>query len=78
MSPSIVSRLDQIVYEMWQSTSSPTQTQRDSYLIIAEEFEQLLADLKSLIAVDLRNLESIMEESGAPWTSERLPQWKKK
>jgi photosystem II stability/assembly factor-like uncharacterized protein len=71
------SRLGEVAWGLWRTTSSPTKTQQDSYNIAAEEFEQLLAQLKRLLEVDLKNLEKQMEQNGAPWTPERVPDWKK-
>jgi len=74
--PSIVERVQGVVYGHWTSTSAPTQTQRDAYQIAAEEFADVLAKLKSLIEVDLKNLEDKLENAGAPWTPGRVPEWK--
>lgn len=73
--PSIYDRLNEIAWGMWRTTSSPTQTQRDSYKAASEEFEPLLDRVKSLIEVDLKNLEADMERYGAPWTPGRVPGW---
>jgi len=74
---SIYDRLNEIAWGMWKTTSSPTQTQRDSYKAASEEFEPLLAKVKQLIEVDLKNLEQDMEKYGAPWTPDRVPGWNK-
>jgi photosystem II stability/assembly factor-like uncharacterized protein len=74
--PSIVKRVQRVVYGHWASTSAPTKTHRDNYRIAAEEFEDVLDKLRVLIDVDLKNLEDKMEQSGAPWTPGRVPQWK--
>jgi photosystem II stability/assembly factor-like uncharacterized protein len=73
----IYDRLNEIAWGMWKTTSSPTQTQRDSYKAASEEFETLLTKVKQLIEVDLKNLEVEMEKYGAPWTPGRVPDWKK-
>jgi len=74
---SIYDRLNEIAWGMWKTTSSPTQTQRDSYKAASEEFEPVLAKVKQLIEVDLKNLEADMERYGAPWTPGRVPGWNK-
>jgi hypothetical protein len=71
------SRLGEIAWGLWNTTSSPTQTQRDSYKIASEEFELLLARVKILVETDLKNLEQQMEQYGAPWTPGRVPGWNK-
>ncbi|MEE9448577.1 MAG: glycosyl hydrolase, partial [Ignavibacteriaceae bacterium] len=75
--PSIYDKLNEIAWGMWRTTSSPTQTQRNSYKAASEEFEPLLAKVKKLIEVDLKNLEADMERYGAPWTPGRIPGWNK-
>jgi hypothetical protein len=75
--PTIYDRLNEIAWGMWKTTSTPTQTQRDSYKAASEEFEPLLADIKRLLQVDLKNLETDLESYGAPWTPGRVPGWNK-
>jgi hypothetical protein len=36
----------------------------------------VLAQLRQLVEVDLRNLEKQMEAAGAPYTPGRLPDWR--
>jgi len=74
-SPSIHSRVQRIVYGQWASTSAPTTTNRDAYRFAAESFQPVLSDLRRLIEVDLRELESALEAAGAPWTPGRVPRW---
>jgi hypothetical protein len=74
--PSIVERVNTIVSGQRMSTSAPTQTQRDHYAAAAQEFEGVLARLRSLIEGDLVTLEKAMEAAGAPWTPGRIPEWK--
>jgi hypothetical protein len=75
--PSIYDRLNEIAWGMWRTTSSPTQTQRESYNIASEQFKPILAQVKRLIEIDLANLEAQMEKFGAPWTPGRVPGWNK-
>ncbi len=76
--PSIVDRVQQIIYDEWLSTSSPTQTQKDGYKIAGEEFTPVLFQLKQLINVDMKNLQEKMEAAGAPYTPGAVPDWKNK
>lgn len=76
--PSINERIDGIVYDQWLSTSAPTETHRKAYEIAGEEFSEVLARLKALVEVDIKNLEAAMESAGVPWTPGRLPDWKMK
>jgi len=60
------------------SIARPRQTHVDAYNIAAAEFSQQLAKLRTLMQVDVANLEKAMEAAGAPWTPGRLPQWQEK
>jgi len=77
--PSLIERVDRVVGAFWSSSSAPTNTHRRNYEIAAEEFETLLADMRALVEVDLKQLEEEMEAAGAPYTpGRRLPDWKRK
>jgi hypothetical protein len=76
--PGISSRIRSIISEQARSTSAPTQTQRDVYDIVAEEFTPVLAELKKIVEEDVVKIEKKLEELGAPYTPGRLPEWKKK
>ncbi len=73
--PSISQRVNNVVGSQWDTTSAPTQTERDGYRWAAEAFATELERLKSL-AADLEALENQLEAAGAPWTPGRLPEWK--
>ena len=75
--PTVYDRLNELAWGMWNTTSAPTQTQRNNLKVASEEFEPLLAQVKNLIEVDLKNLEYEMEKYGAPWTPGRVPGWNK-
>lgn len=75
--PTVYDRLNELAWGMWQTTSAPTQTQINNFKIATEEFEPLLARIKTLLEVDVKNLEADMERYGAPWTPGRIPDWKK-
>ncbi|MFH2002919.1 MAG: glycosyl hydrolase, partial [Planctomycetota bacterium] len=76
--PGIIDRVQRIVSGHWDSSrSDPTQTQRRSYEIAASLFEPLQIRLKKLVEIDLPAIEETMEKAGVPWTSGRIPQWKR-
>jgi hypothetical protein len=75
--PSITERVNGIVDDQWQSTGAPTQTQIDAYNIAGDEFTPFLSQLRTLVQVDLKNIETTLEGLGAPWTPGRVPEWKK-
>jgi photosystem II stability/assembly factor-like uncharacterized protein len=73
--PSIVDRVQGIVFSHWATTQAPTQTMRNAYTVAGAEFVPVLAKLHTLIDVDLKHLEDAMEKLGAPWTPGRVPNW---
>jgi len=75
--PTVYDRLNEIASGLWQSSSAATQTQINNLKVASEEFEPLLAQVKRLLEVDLKNLEADMERYGAPWTPGRVPGWNK-
>jgi photosystem II stability/assembly factor-like uncharacterized protein len=74
--PSISERVNRIVRSQWDTTSAPTQTNKDGYEWAADAFSKELGRLKAL-ASDLETFESQLEAAGAPWTPGRLPNWTK-
>lgn len=78
MPPTVGGRMGMLVYQLFSSTSDPTQTNRDSYAIAAEEFEPILAQIKDLVEGDLKRLHQGLKDIGAPYTPHSLPgvpQW---
>ena len=73
---SIGDRVSKAVGDMSTSTSKPTQTVQEAYDIANAEFTVELQKLRTLVGVDLKNLEQSAEAAGAPWTSGRVPEWK--
>ena len=75
---SIDDRLNSIMEGERFSLAKPTQSHIDQYSIAASEFGDVLGKLRSLVDVDLANLEKEMEAAGAPWTPGRVPEWSEK
>ena len=75
--PGLSSRISSIIYEQRRSTSVPTQSQRDAYQIVADDFGPILQKLKKLVEEDVKKIEKILDEIGAPYTPGRFPNWKK-
>jgi len=73
--PSLMERVQAVVDSQWHATSPPTRTQRDAYRFAGEQFTRVLADLRTLVEVDLKATEAKLEAAGAPWTPGRLPDW---
>ena len=76
LAPSITERVSTIVSDQRMSTQAPTRTQMDHYAAAAQDFQQVLEQLRSLVNNDLAKLERAMEAAGAPWTPGRIPEWK--
>ncbi len=74
--PSINRRAGWVVYGMQNNTSGPTQTMRDNLALTGKLFVPVLADLTTLVTVDLKDLEARLEAAGAPYTPGRIPVWK--
>jgi photosystem II stability/assembly factor-like uncharacterized protein len=75
--PAIEDRVQVIVYSLWATTQAPTKTMLDAYEIAGDEFTGVLAQLRTLLEVDLVKLQDTMEKVGAPWTPGRVPIWTK-
>lgn len=73
---SIVERVNTIISNQIYSSAKPTQTDLDGYKLAAQLFATELARLRTLIEVDIKNLEKALEDAGAPPTPGRLPDWK--
>jgi photosystem II stability/assembly factor-like uncharacterized protein len=69
-------RVQHVVWGMWGSTSEPTQTMKDNYAIVIEEFPPILNQLKEMDA-ELKTMEKELDNMGAPWTPGRLPEFSK-
>jgi hypothetical protein len=68
-------RLSSILAPHWSSTSAVTQTQKDVYAILMEEFPPLLETIRRINDVDMRAVEAELNQLGAPWTPGRVPEW---
>jgi len=77
-SPSISYRIGYIVFTMWNTTSKPTETNRESYSIASNQLEKLLIEMRALRDDRIKKLEAELEQINAPWTPGRFPQWKAK
>ena len=70
-------RLGKLTWSSWSSTGDPTQTAKDAYAILEEEFPPVYDQIKQIGEVELPALEAEAEKLGAPVTPGRLPVWKK-
>ena len=74
--PGIQARIARIAGEQSRSSSAPTKSQRDAYAIAEEEFSPVYAELKKILAEDVKAIEKRLDAVGAPYTPGRLPDWK--
>jgi hypothetical protein len=73
---SLSQRLGRITGGAWSGTlTEVTGQHREQYRLVGDEFVTILANLRTLIQVDLKRLQDLADEVGAPWTSGRLPVW---
>ncbi|MHC1708379.1 MAG: WD40/YVTN/BNR-like repeat-containing protein [Bacteroidales bacterium] len=75
--PSITSRINDVIYGIYGSTSAPTQSMKDNLQVAIQEFEPVYARLKAISDNEIARLEQQMDELGSPWTPGRLPELKK-
>ena len=64
-----------MVWVHWRSTSGITQSQRDQFAILSEEFPPILEELRTIYETSLPAIEQELEEIGAPYTPGRIPVW---
>ncbi len=65
------SRLGSIGYEQKYSTTTPTQTHRDSYEIVKDEVRVIKSTMERIFNQDIKNLEKQLINAGAPYTPGR-------
>ena len=71
---SISNRVFLIRRDAWKSQAPATGVHRDSYQIAADEFTEVMQRLGK-VHQELQDVESALEQQGAPWTPGRLPIW---
>jgi photosystem II stability/assembly factor-like uncharacterized protein len=72
--PSLVGRLQGAVGANWGNTlEAPTPAQLADIETVRSKYQEILAQIRQLIEVDLKALEQSAEQAGVPWTSGRFP-----
>jgi hypothetical protein len=74
--PAINDRIQSITGNLWNATSGPTPTMKQSLETAERQFEPVFTELRK-IGADIQELEKKLEKAGAPYTPGRLPEWKK-
>ena len=72
VAPAINDRIFGIQGALWPTTSQVPKTYSDSYQVAHSQFGSLMSDLKAADA-SIRQLESLLEKNGAPYTPGRWP-----
>jgi len=67
-------RMNNLIYTQWASTSDVTQTMKDDYQILTEEFPPLRNKVKTIYEKEIKPLEKQLGQINAPWTPGRLPE----
>lgn len=71
------SRLSGVIYDMWNSSSAPTTTQKDALRLAEAAFRPVLSRVEAIMDQDLKALEEKLEKAGAPYTPGRKVEWNK-
>jgi photosystem II stability/assembly factor-like uncharacterized protein len=73
---SINNRVGNILGGLLSATAAPTTTFMTSYDVAAKQFAPVLAEIKA-VGEAVKKLELQLEQSGAPYTPGRVPDWKR-
>lgn len=73
---SLKARIDQVTGALWNTTSAPTITFKNSYEQAANGFGAVLLALKA-VTEQITETEALLDKYHAPYTPGRLPGWKK-
>jgi photosystem II stability/assembly factor-like uncharacterized protein len=71
--PGYLDRLQTIYWEMFKSTSAPTDTHRKSLAIALEGLNNMAVEVEQTIAEKFPKLQKDMMERGCPWTPGSIP-----
>ena len=72
--PSISSRIGVMGWYLYNSTSAPTQSQKDSYRAAGDEFKAVLSSLKTIDEA-INQIHQELEEAKAPYVPGVIPSW---
>lgn len=71
--PSIIDRLNYILWGIWSVSQEPTETQKKSYEIAYNSLKLVLEQLKKIVDQEIPTLEFELDKNYAPWTPGRIP-----
>lgn len=69
-------KVSELSYMRSGYSGDPTETERQSFSIVQEEFPPLLERIKTIAEEKVPALEKQLDAIGAPWTPGRIPAWK--
>ena len=72
---SISNRIGDMMESMISTTAAPTNAYMNSYTIAAKQFSPVLAEVKA-VGEEVKRIENLLEQKGAPYTPGRVPDWK--
>jgi photosystem II stability/assembly factor-like uncharacterized protein len=75
VNPGLSGRLDNIVYNLWSTTQSPSNTYREQLKIVSDGISNIYMRAKK-VESELKLLEKKLDTMKAPATPGRLPEWK--
>lgn len=75
--PGINGRVGNVAFNILNATSAPTNTNIQSLEIAANQFANVLPEIKS-IDMEIKKIEQLLEQNNAPYTPGRIPEWIKK
>ena len=73
--PTLIDRIQRVVFNTWSTVAAPTATHRKNYQIASEELAEFLPRFRAFLD-DQKRLEDDAEAAGAPWTPGRVPVWR--
>ncbi len=72
--PSVLERMQEVAYGMWNSTSGPTPQHLQEIEHVVTLLRPILDSLRTLGEADIPMLQNTLEQFNAPWTPGRLPE----
>jgi photosystem II stability/assembly factor-like uncharacterized protein len=70
--PSLMSRLNFLIDSELDTTSAPSKSEYETYRIIEDELKPLIEQLETIKTDDMVEMNRLLEQYKAPWTSGRL------
>jgi len=72
---SVIGKVETVVYQLWNTGSEPTSTQKEQFNLAKEEYTPLLLDVKSMLS-EIEKIEEKLSLHNTPYTPGRGSNWK--